>query len=171
MASYFRTRRSVYINISLLFLLVAVWCLAYMKPVLSSFFKENHLFYGRVSYAAIPSLFGGSNIPFLDKTYFQLNGDAGATFVLYASQNMNEEMSVWFNFAGKDAENIPVEVTAARVSEKKFVVTSMSTVDGDLDEEALLEYHVYNAAIGLGIVLVSVVGMLVFLILGIRSKR
>ena len=57
MFSYFRTRRSVYFNIAFLFVLAVVWLVSYMQPVLRSFFKEEHVFYGRVSYAAIPSLF------------------------------------------------------------------------------------------------------------------
>ncbi|MBO7383120.1 MAG: hypothetical protein K6E57_04240 [Fibrobacter sp.] len=171
MPRYFRTRRSVYINISLLFLLIAVWCLSYMQPVLRSFFKEEHLFYGKVSYAAIPSLFGGSNIPFLDKTFFQLNGDTGATFVLYASQEMNEDMAEWFSFAAKNVEDVPIEVNAVRIAPDRFVVTSLATNEAELDWDTLFEYHVYYSLIGLGIVGAALAGMLTFLILGIRSKR
>ncbi len=89
----FRSRRSIYFNFALLFLLAVVWCVSYAGPVLQSFFKEEHLFYGRVSYAAIPSVFGGSNVPFLDKTFFRINGDDSATFVLYASE---EQLNLLF---------------------------------------------------------------------------
>ena len=64
MFSHFRTRKSAFFNIASLFLLAAVWMISYMQPELRSFLKEDHIFYGKVSYAAIPSLFGGSNIPF-----------------------------------------------------------------------------------------------------------
>lgn len=171
MASYFRTRRSVYINIAMFFLLVIVWCVSYMQPVMRSFFKDDHLFFGKVTYAAIPSIFGGSNIPFLDKTFFQINGDSDATFVLYSSQEMNEDMAKFFSFAEKGVENIPIEVSAVRISDNKFIVKSLATRDVELDWDTLSEYHLFCCFNGLGVVGVAFVGMVVFLVLGIRSKR
>ncbi|WP_173342088.1 hypothetical protein [uncultured Fibrobacter sp.] len=171
MFSYFRTRRSVYFNIAFLFVLAVVWLVSYMQPVLRSFFKEEHVFYGRVSYAAIPSLFGGSNIPFLDKTFFQLNGDAGATFVLYASREMNETMSEWFSFSARNVEDIPIEVSAVRISDSKFIVKSIATTDAEMDWDTISEYQLYYSLVGLGIVLFSLAGAFTFLILGIKSKR
>ena len=171
MPSYFRTRRSAYFNIAFLFLIAIVWVISYMQPVLRSFFKEEHVFYGNVSYAAIPSVFGGSNIPFLDKTYFQLNGDPGATFVLYASQEMCEDMSEWFSFSAKGADEIAVEVVAVRISPSRFIVKSISSSEGELDWDTLSEYHLFNSLVGLGIAAVCLLGMMFFAVLGIRCKR
>lgn len=171
MFSYFCSRRSAFFNIAFLFLIAIVWMLSYMQPVLRSFFKEDHIFYGKVSYAAIPSIFGGSKIPFLDKTYFQLNGDPGATFVLYASDEMLEEMSEWFSFSARDVEDIAIEVDAVRISQDKFVVKSISTSEYELDWEALSEYQLTCSLFGLGIVGVAFIWFLVFVVLGIRCKR
>ncbi len=171
MSSYFHSRKSVFFNIALLFLIVIVWIIAYMQPVLRSFFKEEHEFYGTVSYAAIPSLFGGTNIPFLDKTYFQLNGDSHATFYLYVSSEINEEMSEWFNFGAKDVGEIPIQVSAVRISADKFVVKSISTREYELDWDMVSEYQLYYSIWGLGITAVLFIAMIVFAVLGIRCRR
>jgi hypothetical protein len=171
MFSHFRTRKSAFFNIAFLFLLAAVWMISYMQPVLRSFLKEDHIFYGKVSYAAIPSLFGGSNIPFLDKTYFQLNGDPGATFVLYASRDMVEEMAEWFSFSSKDVEDVAVQVSAVRISDNRFIVKSISTSEYELDWDTLSEYHLYYCLLGLGLVALSLAGVLTFVVLGVRCRR
>lgn len=171
MASYFCSRRSVFFNIALLFLIVIVWTLSYMQPVLRSFFKEEHVFYGKVSYASIPSLFGNSNIPFLDKTFFQINGDSDATFVLYASQEMLDDMSDSFSFAARNVEDIPIEINAVRISEDKFIVKSIATNDYELDWDTVSEYQLWYCLIGLGIDAFCFICMTVFVILGIKSKR
>lgn len=171
MAHYFQTRRSIFFNLALLFLLVVGWCVSYMQPVLRSFWQEEHLFYGKVSYAAIPSIFGGSNIPFMDKTYFQINGDTDATFVLYASDEMMDDMSDWFSFAAQNVEDVPLEISAVRLNGGKYVVKSLASTYGELDWETVSEYQLYYSLIGLGIVAVSAIGALTFIILGIRTKR
>ena len=171
MASYFHSRRSIFLHLAFLLLIVAVWAVSYMQPVLRSFFKEEHLFYGKVSYAAIPSIFGGSNIPFLDKTYFRINGDDKATFYLYTSREINEEMSDWFDFAAVNAEEIPLEISAVRISDDKFIVKSLSNEYGELDWDTVSEYQLYYSLLGLGLVGFCTIGCIVFVVLGIRCKR
>jgi hypothetical protein len=105
--SVFRVRKVAFINFGLLLIFLASWISWYIYPVARSITKEfsseygfaaaefeDHVFYGKVSYAAIPSLFGGSNIPFFDKIFFQINGDSGATFVLYANDEILDRMAV-----------------------------------------------------------------------------
>lgn len=171
MVQYFKTRRSIFFNVALLFLLALVWCVSYMHPVLRSFWKEEHLFYGTVSYAAIPSVFGGTDIPFLDKTYFQINGDENATFVLYASETLMDEMSDWFSFAAKNAGEIPLEISAVRLDGNKYIVKSLASTYGELDWETISEYQLYYSLIGLGVVVVCALGFVTFVVLGIRSRR
>lgn len=171
MAHFFQTRRSIFFNLALLCLLVVVWCVSYMQPVLRSFWKDEHMFYGSVSYAAIPSVFGGSNIPFMDKTYFQINGDTEATFVLYASDEMMDYMSDWFSFAAQNVEDVPLEISAVRLNDNKYIVKSLASTYGELDWETVSAYQLYYSLIGLAIVLVSSLSALVFFILGIRAKR
>jgi hypothetical protein len=144
---------------------------SYAGPVLQSFFKEEHLFYGRVSYAAIPSVFGGSNVPFLDKTFFRINGDDSATFVLYASEEMLDEMSDWFNFAAINVGDVPLEISAVRLSDNRYIVKSLASTYGELDWETVSEYQLVNSLIALGIIGVCSVGFLIFFILAIRNKR
>ncbi len=171
MASFFQTRKYAYLNASFLFLLVIVWCVSCTHLVIRSFFTEPHLFYGTLSHASIPSLFGGSNIPFLDKTYFQLNGDKEATFVFYSSQELNDELSEWFSFASADAAETALEVWAARVKDNIYVVQSISTKDGGLDWEVLGDYQMEYVLVYAGIAFLSFIAMMVFLILGIMTKR
>lgn len=170
MALFFKTRRSVYFNIALFFLLIAIWCFSYSQLVLRSFFKEEHLFYGKVSYAAIPSIFGGSNIPFLDKTFFQINGDGNATFILYSSKELTDGMSDWFNFAAKNANDIPLEISAVRLG-NKYIVKSLASTYGNLDWLDLSAYHLFWSLVVLGIISVSGIGMLIFLILAYKRKK
>ena len=76
--SVFRVRKVAFINFGLLFIFLACWISWYIYPLAKSFFVEEDLFYGKVSYAAIPSLFGGSNLPFFDKTFFGVERKRGA---------------------------------------------------------------------------------------------
>ena len=143
-----------------------------MFPPLKGLLQEEYLFYGTVSHAAIPSIFGGSDIPFFDKTIFQINGDNQANFILYASQEMLDDMSDWYSFASHNAGDIPLEVSAARINEKTFVVHSISSADGELDfEELVMEYQVYYAFIGCALVLALAVASLVLLIMWLAKKR
>lgn len=166
----FRSKRSIYFNFALLLLLAVVWCVSYAGPVLQSFFKEEHLFYGRVSYAAIPSVFGGSNVPFLDKTFFKINGDDSATFVLYASEEMLGSMSDWFSFAAVNVDEVPLEISAVRLSGNRYIVKSLASTYGELDWDTLVEYQLFYSLIVLGIIGVCSVGFLIFFILAIRNR-
>lgn len=170
MAFFFQTRKYVYFNISLLFLLVIAWCVSSTHLVVRSFLTEPHLFYGTLSHASIPSLFGGTNIPFLDKTFFQINGDKDVMFILYSSSDINDEMSEWFDFSDVNASRVPLEIWAARVKDNVFVVQSMATTDGGLEWEELAEYQIENLLVVAGIALLSFIGMIVFLVLGIKTK-
>lgn len=131
---------------------------------------EPHLFYGSLSHASIPSLFGGSNLPFLDKTLFQINGDKEATFILYSSEAMNEEMSEWFSFADVNAAETPLEINAARAKDNVFVVQSIATNEGSLEWADLVGYQVENLIVYVGVAFISFIGFLVFLVLGIKTK-
>ena len=166
----FRSRRSIYFNFPSLLLLAVVWCVSYAGPVWQSFFKEEHLFYGRVSYAAIPSVFGGSNVPFLDKTFFKINGDDSATFVLYASEEMLNSMSDWFNFAAVNVDEVPLEISAVRLSGDRYIVKSLASTYGELDWDTLVEYQLFYSLIVLGIIGVCFVGFLIFFILAIKNR-
>ncbi len=170
MLSRLYTRRSLYFNIALLLLLIVVWCVSYAGPVFRSFFKDEHLFYGSVSYAAIPSVFGGSNVPFLDKTFFKINGDEKATFVLYASEEMLESMSDWFNFAAVNVDEVPLEISAVRIAEDRFVVRSLASTYGELDWETVVEYHVFYSLMALGIIGVCSIGFIICFIMAIKNK-
>ena len=154
----------------LLFLVAVVWCVASTHYVARSFFKEEHLFYGTVSHASIPSLFGGTDIPFLDRTFFQINGDKDITFILYSSKEINDEMSEWFSFADEGASEVPLEISAVRINEKIFVVKSIANNDGELDWDTLTEYQVSNIFVFGAIAAACFIAMVVFLILGIRTK-
>ncbi len=143
-----------------------------MLPAFKGLLQEEHLFYGTVSHAAIPSIFGGTNIPFFDKILFQINGDNQATFILYASNDMLDDMAEWFNFASRDAGEIPLEIAASRISESQFVVHSIASTEGELDYDTLVvEYQFYYVFIGCAIVLAFAIAAIVLFILWLFKKR
>ena len=169
--AFYHKRKYIYLNIALLFLVAIVWCVSSTHLVVRAFFTEPHLFYGTLSHASIPSLFGGSNIPFLDKTFFRINGDNDATFILYSSKEINDEMSEWFSFADVDAAEIPLEIYASRVKDNVFVVQSLSTTDGGLDWEVLVDYQMEFLLVYAGIALFCFIGMVTCIILSVKSKK
>lgn len=171
MLSFVRSRHSAFFNFAFLFVVLGAWLFFYIQPVLRGFFSEEYLFYGKVSYAAIPSIFGNTDIPLLDKTYFQLNGDKNATFVLYASKEMLEDMSDWFHFGARNVGDVPIEVTATRARDNLFVVSSIANSEGFVEWDDLMEYQFYWAMVYLAVEGLCLVGFLFFLILGILSRR
>lgn len=169
---FFTSRKPALLNFSLLLMFLAGWLMSYLMPTLKGLMQEEHLFYGTVSHAAIPSIFGGSNIPFFDKTIFQINGDDKANFILYASAEMLDNMSEWYSFASRNAGDIPLEISASRVNDKTFIVHSMSSTDGEIDFDTLvIDYQVYYAFIGCAIVLAMALASLSLFILWVVKKR
>lgn len=169
---FFTSRKPALLNFSLLLMFLAGWLMSYLMPALKGLMQEEHLFYGTVSHAAIPSIFGGSNIPFFDKTIFQINGDDKANFILYASAEMLDNMSEWYSFASRNAGDIPLEISASRVNDKTFIVHSMSSTDGEIDFDTLvIDYQVYYAFIGCAIVLAMALASLSLFILWVVKKR
>lgn len=169
---FFTSRKPALLNFSLLLMFLAGWLFSYLMPALKGLTQEEHLFYGTVSHAAIPSIFGGSNIPFFDKTIFQINGDNQVNFILYASADILNNMADWYSFASRDAGDIPLEISASRINDKTFIVHSMSSTDGELDFETLvMEYQVYYGFIGSTIVLALALASIVLFILWLVKKR
>jgi len=169
---FFSSRKPALLNFSLLLLFLGFWLFSYLMPALKGLVKEDHLFYGNVTHAAIPSIFGGSNIPFFDKILFQINGDDQATFILYASQEMLDEMSDWFSFAAKNAGDIPLEISAARTKDGQFVVHSIANSYGELDFDTLvMDYQVYYGFIACCIIISLFLSSLILFILWLVKKR
>lgn len=179
--SVFRVRKVAFINFGLLFIFLSCWLSWYMYPLAKSVVKEipygdeysyleEHYFYGKVSYAAIPSLFGGSNIPFFDKIFFQLNGDTECTFVLYASDDILDRMAEWYDFSAMNASDVSLEVKAVKVGDK-FIVKSMASTDGELTwDELAVDYHFYWCFVGFCVVGVMFVGGVLLVLVGILHK-
>ncbi|WP_407457909.1 hypothetical protein [Fibrobacter sp.] len=169
---FFTSRKPALLNFSLLLMFLAAWLMSYILPALKGLIQEDQLFYGTVSHAAIPSVFGGSNVPFFDKTIFQINGDDQVNFVLYASKEMLDDMSDWYSFAAINAGDVPLEVSAARIDEKTFIVHSLASSDGEMDFETLvMDYQVYYGFIGCTIVLAMMLASLILFILWLVKKR
>ena len=85
---------------------------------------------------------------------------------------MLDDMSDWFSFASKNAGEISLEISASRISESQFIVHSIASTDGELDFGAIvMEYQVYYAFIGCGIVLALAVAALVLLVMWLVKKR
>ena len=123
-----------------------------------------------MSYAAVPSLFGGSNIPFFDKIYFQLNGDSKCTFVLYANDEILDELAEWYDFSAANASEIPMEVRAVKVGDK-YVVKSMTSTEGGLSWEYLMdEFHFYWCFVGFCLVAFMVLVGIALILVGLVHK-
>ena len=169
---FFTSRKPALLNFSLLLMFLAGWLLSYLLPALKGLLQEEHLFYGTVSHAAIPSIFGGTNVPFFDKTIFQINGDDQVNFILYASEEILANMSEWYSFASPNAGDIPLEISASRINDKTFIVHSMASTDGELDFDTLvIDYQVYYAFVGCAIVVALALASLTLFILWIVKKR
>lgn len=172
MFNFYVSRKPAYLHFSILFMFLAGWLLSYMMPALKGLAGDEKLFYGTVSHAAIPSIFGGSDIPFLDKTIFQINGDDKANFILYASKEMMDDMSDWFSFAAINAGDVPLQISAVRAKSNLFVVHSISSMEGEMDfDDLVMDYQVYYAFIGCGIVGGMVLLSLVLLVMWFVKKR
>lgn len=170
--SFFSRRKPFFLNFAFLFFFLAGWVFSYLSPAVKALTEEDLVLYGTVTRATVPSIFGGSNIPFFDKVNFQINEDENANFVLYASQEMLDEMSEWFSFGAVNAGAVPLEIQAARVNDNTFVVHSLSSSNGDLDFDALtMDYQVYYAFIGVCLVVCLGVVGLAFLILWLVIRR
>ena len=102
--SIFRVRKVAFINFGLLLIFLASWVSWYIYPLARSITKEfsfeygfaaaeweEHVFYGKVSFAAVPSLFGGSNIPFFDKVFSSSMGTASVRL------SFMPRMKFWMN--------------------------------------------------------------------------
>ena len=161
--SIFRVRKVAFINFGLLLIFLASWVSWYIYPLAKSFFVEESLFYGKVSYAAIPSLFGGSNLPFFDKTFFQINGDTKCTFVLYANAE-------WFDFSAMNASEIPLEIYASRVGDK-FIVKSMASKNGELSWDDLsADYQFYWCFMGVSVVAIMLILGIILIFVALVHK-
>ena len=180
---FFKSRKSYFLSIAFLFFFLGGWIFSYMSPVvqglkdengfyLKNFVMDDYRFFGTISHASIPSLFGGSNIPFLDKVNFQINEDQNATFVLYTSQEILDDLSEWFTFGGFGSNQVPLEITAARIDEHTFVVHSMGSTYWELDLETLVEdYQFYYTFLGLCLVMLLGLFGLVFVLLWLVVKK
>ena len=169
---FFTSRKPALLNFALLLIFLAGWLLSYLLPAIKGLMQEEHLFYGTVSHAAIPSIFGGSNVPFFDKTIFQINGDDQANFILYASKDILDNMAEWYSFASRNAGDVPLEISASRINEHTFIVHSLASTDGELDFDSLvIDYQVYYAFIGCALVGILALSSLTLYILWIVKKR
>lgn len=183
--SILRVRKVAFINFGLLLIFLASWISWYIYPLARTITKEfsveygfaaaeweEHFFYGKVSYAAVPSLFGGSNIPFFDKIYFQLNGDSKCTFVLYVNDDLLDELAEWFDFSESNASDVPMEVRAVKVGDK-FIVKSMASTDGALSWEDLMDgYHFYWCFVGVSIVaFMFILGIILIFVALVHKPR
>ena len=169
---FFTSRKPALLNFALLLIFLAGWLLSYLLPAIKGLMQEEHLFYGTVSHAAIPSIFGGSNVPFFDKTIFQINGDDQANFILYASKDILDNMAEWYSFASRNAGDVPLEISASRINEHTFIVHSLASTDGELDFDSLvIDYQVYYAFIGCALVGILALSSLTLFILWIVKKR
>lgn len=181
--SIFRVRKVAFINFGFLLIFLASWVSWYIYPLARSITKEfsfeygfaaaeweEHVFYGKVSFAAVPSLFGGSNIPFFDKVFFQLNGDSKCTFVLYATDEILDELSEWYDFSAVNASEIPMEVRAVKVGDK-YVVKSMTSTDGELSWEYLMDgYHFYWCFMGVSVVAIMLILGIILIFVALVHK-
>jgi len=169
---FYTSRKPAYLHFAILVSFLAVWIFSYMWPAVKGFTQDEKLFYGSVTHAAIPSIFGGSDIPFFDKTIFQINGDNNVNFVLYASKEMMDDMSDWFSFAAVNAGDVSLQITATRARSNLFVVHSISSMDGEMSfDELVMDYQVYYAFVGSVLVGAMVLFSLVLLILWFVEKR
>lgn len=71
----------------------------------------------------------------------------------------------------RNVSSIPLEITASKIANGRFVVTSMASSNGELEWDTIMEYQFYWAIIYLIIEAIFLLLFIIFMILGIKSKR
>ena len=83
---------------------------------------------------------------------------------------MLDSMSDWFNFAAVNVDEVPLEISAVRLSGNRYIVKSLASTYGELDWDTLVEYQLFYSLIVLGVIGVCSVGFLIFFILAIKKR-
>jgi hypothetical protein len=101
-----------------------------------------------------------------------LNGDTKCTFVLYATDEILDELSEWYDFSEANASEIPMEVRAVKVGDK-YVVKSMKSTEGELSWEFLMDgYHFYWCFMGLSLVaILTILGIILIFVALVHKPR
>lgn len=159
------------LNLAIFSTFIMIWLLSYMKPVFTSLLKEDDLFYGTVSFIAIPSIFGNSNIPFFDKQMFSINNDKEAEFHLYLSRDHKLTMMEWFKWWDTETQTpVPMEIKAARINKNVWIVKELTTIDGSVSEETMNDYHLRIAFWGILIEASLLFGSIYFIRFFLKQK-
>lgn len=136
-----RSIRALFFAIALFLCLGASYIFVQTLPFYKSLWTEEDLFYGKISSVAFPRGWHGSGIPLLDRTFFYLNEDRAATFVLVLPREQSAYLAEWISFWTETGAPAPIEVRGIRVSEREWIVTGIAGNDGELDSDAIREFH------------------------------
>lgn len=159
------------LNVAILSAFIMIWLFSYMKPIFKSLLVEEHLFYGTVSFVSVPSVFGNTHIPFLDKEMFSINNDKSASFHLYLSTSQKEEMDPWFRWWDEQKQTpVPLEIKAARVNKSTWIIKGLATSDGTLPRDSINDYHLRIAFWGLALEAALLIISLYFIRFFLRQK-
>ncbi|MBP5247970.1 MAG: hypothetical protein J6Z31_08965 [Fibrobacter sp.] len=159
-----RSLRILLIALAAFFCFMASYLFLHTLPFYKSFFGEEDLFYGKISSVSIPRGWSGTGVPLFDKTYFSLNEDRAAVYILSLPAEQNAELANWISFWAETGAPAPIEVRGVRVSQKEWIVTGLQGNDGALDASEIHEFHLRS-------VLWSAFLNLVFLYLSFLSLR
>lgn len=159
------------LNVAILSAFIMIWLFSYMKPIFKSLVVEEQLFYGTVTFVAVPSVFGNSHIPFLDKEMFSINNDKNASFHLYLSTAQKEEMDPWFRWWDEQTQTpVPLEIKAARINKSTWIIKGITTSDGELSKDSINNYHLRIAFWGFIVEVALLITALYFIRFFLRQR-
>lgn len=136
-----RPIRALFFAVALFLCLGASYLFVQTLPFYKSLWTEEDLFYGKISSVAFPRGWHGSGIPLMDRTFFYLNEDRAATFMLSLPKEQSEYLNEWIAFWTETGMPAPIEVRCVRVGEREWIVTGIAGNDGELDSDAIRDFH------------------------------
>ena len=110
-------------------------------PFYKSVAGDEDLFYGKISSVAFPRGWHGTGIPLFDRTFFHLNEDREAVFMLSLPPLQEEILGEWISFWSETGMPAPIEVRGIRISSREWIVTGLAGNDGELDSSAIRSFQ------------------------------
>jgi hypothetical protein len=90
--------------------------------------------------------------------------------VLYANDDLLDDMAEWFDFSAMNASEIPLEIYASRVGDK-FIVKSMASKNGELSWDDLsADYQFYWCFMGVSVVAIMLILGIILIFVALVHK-
>ncbi|MCI5601422.1 MAG: hypothetical protein SOZ02_06255 [Hallerella porci] len=133
--------RILFLALAAFFCFLASYLFVQTFPFYKSIGGDEDIFYGKISSVSLVRGWSGSHVPLLDKTFFNLNGDKNAVFMLALPGSEKNLLKQWITFWSETGMPAPIEVRGVRISDSEWVVTGIAGNDGTLASEEIRDFH------------------------------